>query len=113
MELRQKCGQIRSPKLWRDFNNGQVSIEQRISDTLTVQAAYFHNETDARARSFVYNGNNMDLLGDPNLTLPASSGTGTVTNPRAILADQPLVAVPPVEIRRTWMQRIRQLLEGE
>jgi tyrosine-protein phosphatase YwqE len=37
----------------------------------------------------------------------------TVINPRAILADQPLVAVPPVEIRRTWMQRIRQLLEGE
>jgi len=37
----------------------------------------------------------------------------TVVNPRAILADQPLVAVPPVEIRRSWMQRIRQLLEGE
>lgn len=37
----------------------------------------------------------------------------TVLNPRAILADEPLTAVPPVEIRRTWMQRIRQLLEGE
>jgi protein-tyrosine phosphatase len=37
----------------------------------------------------------------------------TVVNPRAILADQSLVAVPPVEIRRSWMQRIRQLLEGE
>jgi protein-tyrosine phosphatase len=37
----------------------------------------------------------------------------TTVNPRAILADQPLVVVPPLEIRRTWMQRIRQLLEGE
>jgi protein-tyrosine phosphatase len=37
----------------------------------------------------------------------------TVLNPRAILSDEPLAAVPPVEIRRTWMQRIRQLLEGE
>jgi tyrosine-protein phosphatase YwqE len=37
----------------------------------------------------------------------------TVVNPRAILDDGPLSAVPPVEIRRTWMQRIRQLLEGE
>ena len=37
----------------------------------------------------------------------------TVRNPRAILGDEPLTAVPPVEIRRTWMQRIRQLLEGE
>ncbi len=37
----------------------------------------------------------------------------TAVNPRAILSDEPLSAVPPVEIRRTWMQRIRQLLEGE
>jgi tyrosine-protein phosphatase YwqE len=36
----------------------------------------------------------------------------TVLNPRAILSDEALTAVPPVEIRRTWMQRIRQLLEG-
>jgi hypothetical protein len=36
----------------------------------------------------------------------------TAVNPRAILDDSPLTPVPPVEIRRTWMQRIRQLLEG-
>lgn len=36
----------------------------------------------------------------------------TTVNPRAILDDSPLTPVPPVEIRRTWMQRIRQLLEG-
>jgi len=36
----------------------------------------------------------------------------TVLNPRAILNDKPLTAVPPVEIRRTWVQKIRQLLEG-
>lgn len=37
----------------------------------------------------------------------------TVRNPRAILDDGPLAPVAPVEIRRSWMQRIRQLLEGE
>jgi protein-tyrosine phosphatase len=36
----------------------------------------------------------------------------TVLNPRAILNDQALISVPPVEIRRSWMQRIRQRLEG-
>jgi protein-tyrosine phosphatase len=36
----------------------------------------------------------------------------TVLNPRAILDDEPLTPVPPVEIRRSWMQRLRQLLEG-
>jgi tyrosine-protein phosphatase YwqE len=37
----------------------------------------------------------------------------TVLNPQAILDDQSLMPVPPVEIRRTWMQKIRQLLEGD
>jgi protein-tyrosine phosphatase len=36
----------------------------------------------------------------------------TVLNPRAILNDEPLTAVAPVDIRRTWMEKIRQLLEG-
>jgi tyrosine-protein phosphatase YwqE len=36
----------------------------------------------------------------------------TVLNPRAILNDQSLISVPPIEIRRSWMQKIRQLLEG-
>jgi tyrosine-protein phosphatase YwqE len=36
----------------------------------------------------------------------------TVVNPRAILNDKPLTSVPPLEIRRSWMQKIRQLLEG-
>ncbi|MES2692322.1 MAG: TonB-dependent receptor plug domain-containing protein [Verrucomicrobiota bacterium] len=70
-------------QLHRTFNNGQVSIEQRITDTLTIQGAWFHNETDSRARSFIYQGNVMDLLGDPNPTLPAPNGTGTVVNPHA------------------------------
>lgn len=70
-------------QLARDFNNAQVTVEQRVTDDLTLQAAWFHNETDARARSFIYQGNVMDLLGDPNLTIPAQSGTGTVPNPRA------------------------------
>lgn len=37
----------------------------------------------------------------------------TVQNPAAILRDQPLTEVPPLTIRRTWMQRLRQLLGGE
>lgn len=37
----------------------------------------------------------------------------TVLNPGAILRDEPLAEVPPLAIRRTWMQRIRHLLRGE
>jgi protein-tyrosine phosphatase len=37
----------------------------------------------------------------------------TVRNPAAILRDEPLVAVPPLALRRTWSQRIRHLLGGE
>jgi outer membrane receptor protein involved in Fe transport len=70
-------------KLWRDFNNHQVSIDQRVTASLNLQGVYLKNKTDARARSFVYNGNTMDFLGDPNLTIPAPGGTGTVPNPRA------------------------------
>ena len=34
-------------------------------------------------------------------------------NPAAILADRPLELVPPVQIRSTWTQRLRQLIEGD
>lgn len=37
----------------------------------------------------------------------------TVANPGAILRGEPLIEVPPLAIRRTWMQRLRQLLGGE
>ena len=37
----------------------------------------------------------------------------TVRNPGAILQDEPLVEVPALTIRRTWMQRIRHLLSGD
>ena len=36
----------------------------------------------------------------------------TVTNPSAILHDQPLVPVPPLRIRQSWMRRIKEFLEG-
>ena len=36
----------------------------------------------------------------------------TRVNPRAILDDAALTPVPPVELRRSWVQKIRQLLEG-
>jgi protein-tyrosine phosphatase len=37
----------------------------------------------------------------------------TARNPGAILRDEPLADVAPLAIRRTWMQRLRQLLGGE
>lgn len=70
-------------KLARDFNNYQLALEHRFTDALVVQAIYLKNETKAKARSFVYNGNVMDFMGDPNLTIPAPGGTGIITNPRA------------------------------
>jgi protein-tyrosine phosphatase len=36
----------------------------------------------------------------------------TVRNPGAILRDLPLAPVPPIEIRSSWMQRLRELFEG-
>jgi protein-tyrosine phosphatase len=36
----------------------------------------------------------------------------TRVNPRAILDDAPLTPVPPLELRRSWVQKIRRLLEG-
>jgi protein-tyrosine phosphatase len=35
-----------------------------------------------------------------------------IQNPSAILADQPLTAVPPLRIRQSWMRRIKEFLEG-
>jgi protein-tyrosine phosphatase len=35
-----------------------------------------------------------------------------VENPRAILEDRPLSAVPPLRIRQSWMRRIKEFLEG-
>jgi protein-tyrosine phosphatase len=35
-----------------------------------------------------------------------------VRNPAAILRDQPLMPVPPIRIRQSWMRRIKEFLEG-
>lgn len=35
-----------------------------------------------------------------------------VRNPAAILSDQPVAPVPPLAIRRSWMRRIKEFLEG-
>jgi tyrosine-protein phosphatase YwqE len=37
----------------------------------------------------------------------------TVANPSAILRGEPLIEVPPLAIRRSWMQKLRQLLSGD
>ena len=36
----------------------------------------------------------------------------TIRNPLAILSDEPLLPVPPFELRRSWMQKLRNILEG-
>jgi protein-tyrosine phosphatase len=36
----------------------------------------------------------------------------TTRNPLAILSDEPLSPVPPFELRRSWMQKLRKILEG-
>jgi protein-tyrosine phosphatase len=36
-----------------------------------------------------------------------------VLNPAAMLKDEALLGVPPIKLRQTWMQRFRQMLEGE
>jgi tyrosine-protein phosphatase YwqE len=36
-----------------------------------------------------------------------------VQNPGAILRDEPLVPVPPIKLKQSLMQKIRQLLEGD
>jgi protein-tyrosine phosphatase len=36
----------------------------------------------------------------------------TIHNPGAILQDAELLPVPPIQIRSSWMQRIREMLEG-
>jgi protein-tyrosine phosphatase len=80
-----------------------------------------------RARALVSAGL-ADILAADNHGDDRSIGTGrqflesqdgaeqadllTRVNPRAILDDAPLLQVPPVEIRRSWVQKIRQLLEG-
>jgi protein-tyrosine phosphatase len=80
-----------------------------------------------RARALVSAGL-ADILAADNHGDDRSIGTGrqflesqdgaeqadllTRVNPRAILDDGPLVEVPPVDIRRSWVQKIRQLLEG-
>jgi outer membrane receptor protein involved in Fe transport len=70
-------------QLTQDFNNRQVTVEHQFSRDLVLQAAWFHNETDARAKSFVYQGNVMDLIGDPNATITPQSGSGSIANPHA------------------------------
>ncbi|HRE84045.1 MAG TPA: TonB-dependent receptor plug domain-containing protein, partial [Opitutaceae bacterium] len=73
------------PEVWlkRDFNSGQVVLDQEVGERFVFQAGYFRNHTDSRARTFFYNSNNMDLYGDPNRTLLAPSGSGNINNPRA------------------------------
>jgi outer membrane receptor protein involved in Fe transport len=75
-----------SARLTRNFFNYQISLEHKFTDSFIAQATYLKNSTKAKARSFVYNttgGNTMDFFGDPNLTIPATSGTGTISNARA------------------------------
>lgn len=66
----------------QDFDTYSAQLEQRINKNLVVELAYFHNEAKIRADGS--NGAQIDLRGDPNLTLPATDGsTATVNNAHA------------------------------
>jgi protein-tyrosine phosphatase len=80
-----------------------------------------------RARALIVAGL-ADILAADNHGDDRSLGTGrqflesqdgaeqadllTRVNPRAILDDASLIPVPPLELRRSWVQKIRHLLEG-
>jgi protein-tyrosine phosphatase len=103
---------------WREIG---ASMQVDATTLLTPQSR------GQRARALVAAGL-ADILAADNHGDERSIGTGrqflevqdgaeqadllTRVNPRAILDDAPLTPVPPVELRRSWVQKIRQLLEG-
>ncbi|MBI2513213.1 MAG: TonB-dependent receptor plug domain-containing protein [Opitutae bacterium] len=64
------------------FHNTIVRVEQKLSDRLSIEAAWQRNEADNRSTNYLLSNNMADLLGDPNLTLPALAG-GTTANSHA------------------------------
>ena len=103
---------------WREIG---ASMQVDATTLLTPQSR------GQRARALVAAGL-ADILAADNHGDERSIGTGrqfleaqdgaeqadllTRVNPRAILDDAPLMPVPPLELRRSWVQKIRQLLEG-
>ena len=64
------------------FDTLSLQAEQRLSKSIVVELAYFHNKAKIQADGT--NGSTVELRGDPNLTLPLASGaTGTIPNPHA------------------------------
>jgi outer membrane receptor protein involved in Fe transport len=64
------------------FDTLSLQAEQRLSKSLVVELAYFHNK--ARIQADGTNGSTVELRGDPNLTLPVpSDAAGTIPNPHA------------------------------
>jgi len=107
-----------------------VSYWRSLGARMQVDATTLHSPQTRgqRARQLVANGL-ADILAGDNHGDERSIAAGadflraldgdtqadllTVVNPGAILRDEPLTEVPPLAIRRTWMQRLRQLLGGE
>ena len=107
-----------------------VSYWRSLGARMQVDATTLHSPQTRgqRARQLVANGLADILAGDNHgdersiaagadflraLDGDAQADLLTVVNPGAILRDEPLTEVPPLAIRRTWMQRLRQLLGGE
>ncbi len=64
------------------FDTVSLQAERRLTKSLVVELAYFHNKANIRADGT--NGSTVEIRGDPNPTLPNPTGaTGTVVNPRA------------------------------
>jgi outer membrane receptor protein involved in Fe transport len=64
------------------FDTFTVQAEQRLAKSLVVELAYFQNKAKIEANGT--NASTVELRGDPNLTLPLTSGAaGTTPNPHA------------------------------
>jgi protein-tyrosine phosphatase len=116
---RYSCCTVEAVSYWRSLG-GRMQV-----DATTLQSPQTRGQ---RARQLVAHGLSDILAGDNHGDdrtiaggaefLLAQDGAAqaellTVANPRAILRDEPLADVPPLAIRRTWMQRLKHILEGD
>jgi protein-tyrosine phosphatase len=115
---RYSCCSVQAVRHWRSLG---AKMQVDATTLLSGQAR------GQRARQLVGEGLGDIIAGDNHgddrsvatgaKLLKAQDGTEqvellAVTNPSAILSDRPLIPVPPLQIRQSWMRRIKEFLEG-
>lgn len=114
---RYTCCSVEAVARWRE-----IGARMQVDATTLLSS----QSRGQRARALVATGLG-DILAADNHGDDRSIGTGrrfleaqdgaeqahllTRVNPQAVLNDAPLTPVPPVELRRSWVQKIRELLE--